>query len=612
MRDTSIPLDSADSVNVGKTDWTRWVVPVVLLVLVATLVGATFFFSRSPNAWSTADTVLFILTALLCTLVTAYLTLTGCSRWLSGIERSLQPLATEMASLQETQTQLGIAIHKAGDESNARAQVDERNQHLWQDQFSRLATSVQTVTTSVTSLREMLQTHTETTRTSVAGLADGYGKLVAQVQTLRELSQKNVGPQTDATREPAEATRAAITGLATDFGKLADEVRSLAELSHETAAGVTDIARDQAAAQSAWQDSVQVLSTATEAVQQGQQILLAEIEKVAKALQQIREAVTATAANQAAAQEATRQTLAEMTGLGAKQEAVQDTVRTQTQATDTVLATLAAQDQQRTAEVQQLHELTRTVADGVAALTGEQTAARRALQDGTQALADAVQAIGQSQDTLRKEVEKAVQTAEQIIGTISTMALEQTTARETTRNMVGEVANAAIAALTTGRVPHPQENRQMLPAAVATTESRPLDAAPPEMAARSAPLRLSAAQALTHGEQIRYEIGPDRDNLGFWANPSDWAQWDFDLAQPGRFQVTAEIAAVASGRFQLTVGDQRLEAAAPTTGDYGRFERVELGVLNLPASGLLTLAVHPIPEGWRPMNLKALDLTPLT
>ena len=111
---------------------------------------------------------------------------------------------------------------------------------------------------------------------------------------------------------------------------------------------------------------------------------------------------------------------------------------------------------------------------------------------------------------------------------------------------------------------------------------------------------------------MKYEVGPDRDNLGCWGNASDWAEWELHVTRPGRFKVTAEIAALDSGRFQVILGDQGLDGNAPSTGDYGRFQKVEIGTVELAAAGKTSLAVRPIPEGWQPMNLKSVELVPLT
>jgi alpha-L-fucosidase len=123
-------------------------------------------------------------------------------------------------------------------------------------------------------------------------------------------------------------------------------------------------------------------------------------------------------------------------------------------------------------------------------------------------------------------------------------------------------------------------------------------------------LTLAATEATTHGEQIKYEGGENRDCIGFWVNPQDWVEWQFKVKQPGKFKVTAEIAAVGSGSFVLAVGDQKLEAKAPTTGDYGKFQKVELGSIELANPGKVSLSVKAVSQGWQPFNLKVVKLIP--
>jgi hypothetical protein len=117
---------------------------------------------------------------------------------------------------------------------------------------------------------------------------------------------------------------------------------------------------------------------------------------------------------------------------------------------------------------------------------------------------------------------------------------------------------------------------------------------------------------MMHGRQIHYEAGPDRDCLRFRTDANDWVEWSLDLTRSGRFEVTAEIAAVGGGRFQVVLADQTLTAHVPNTGDYGRFQQVEVGTVELTSTGKTRVAVRPIAEGWQPMNLRSLDLTALS
>ena len=142
-------------------------------------------------------------------------------------------------------------------------------------------------------------------------------------------------------------------------------------------------------------------------------------------------------------------------------------------------------------------------------------------------------------------------------------------------------------------------------------------------------LKLPAAGAVTHGA-VQYEAGAGHDNLGFWTDPADWAEWPIRVTRPGTFTVTAEIAAPGSGSFTVEVDEVKQLAAAllsrtafvapaqqsvagmaPNTGDYAKFQTVTLGTLTVPEAGLAAVGVHPVAAGWQPMNLRSLTLTPV-
>src|SRR3954449_1372324 len=48
-------------------------------------------------------------------------------------------------------------------------------------------------------------------------------------------------------------------------------------------------------------------------------------------------------------------------------------------------------------------------------------------------------------------------------------------------------------------------------------------------------ITLTARDATTHGTQMRYEPATNKNCLGFWTNPEDWADWTFNVAKPGTF-----------------------------------------------------------------------------
>lgn len=119
---------------------------------------------------------------------------------------------------------------------------------------------------------------------------------------------------------------------------------------------------------------------------------------------------------------------------------------------------------------------------------------------------------------------------------------------------------------------------------------------------------LRASDAGLHGSQIQYEPGASHDDLGYWSRPEDWADWTFRVQQPGEFNITAEIAAPAAASFKITTAGKTFQCAGPATGSYFTYAQAQIGTLEIPAAGDVTLAVHPIKDGWQPINLRSIKL----
>ena len=108
-------------------------------------------------------------------------------------------------------------------------------------------------------------------------------------------------------------------------------------------------------------------------------------------------------------------------------------------------------------------------------------------------------------------------------------------------------------------------------------------------------LQLEATAAILHGK-LKLESKHKNQNIGHWLNAADWVEWPIEITQPGRFTVTAEIAAQDSGNFKVIVGPQKLKATAPQTGDYGKFQKAKLGEIEL-SDGKATLVLKAVKEG---------------
>ena len=122
-------------------------------------------------------------------------------------------------------------------------------------------------------------------------------------------------------------------------------------------------------------------------------------------------------------------------------------------------------------------------------------------------------------------------------------------------------------------------------------------------------LTLAARDAITTGSHLQYESNSEKENLGYWTDSSDWAQWQVDIKKPGKFRVVMEVATEqGDGNFEISTGDQKLRGTAPKTGGYSTFQTIEVGTLEITNSGHTSIAIHPIAEGWQPINLKSIQL----
>ena len=142
--------------------------------------------------------------------------------------------------------------------------------------------------------------------------------------------------------------------------------------------------------------------------------------------------------------------------------------------------------------------------------------------------------------------------------------------------------------------------------------TRPLEISPLYIGQQSdGSVILPASDARLHGDRIRYETDAGHDDLGYWFSPEDWADWQFKVRTPGKFQVVAAIAAPVAAAIEVSIDKQTLHSDTPVTGGYADFKTVDLGSFEIAAPGVITLAVHPVKNGWQPINLKSVELKPL-
>jgi hypothetical protein len=125
-------------------------------------------------------------------------------------------------------------------------------------------------------------------------------------------------------------------------------------------------------------------------------------------------------------------------------------------------------------------------------------------------------------------------------------------------------------------------------------------------------VRLLAKDAQVHGEKMHYESAPQKNTLGFWTRPEDWASWDFELPKAGRYEIEVQQGCGNAGGAEVNVevGGQTLHFTVVGTGHFQNFIQRTIGTVELPA-GKQTLAVKPQSKpGNAVMDLRRVVLRP--
>jgi hypothetical protein len=119
--------------------------------------------------------------------------------------------------------------------------------------------------------------------------------------------------------------------------------------------------------------------------------------------------------------------------------------------------------------------------------------------------------------------------------------------------------------------------------------------------------------AVVHGEKLQYEPQPHKNTVGFWTNAKDWAEWRFEVKDPGP-HVVRILQGCGKGqggsRAAVGVGNQSLEFFVKDTGHFQNFEWRTLGELDL-AAGEQRLELRALEKAKNAvMDCRAIELVP--
>lgn len=128
-------------------------------------------------------------------------------------------------------------------------------------------------------------------------------------------------------------------------------------------------------------------------------------------------------------------------------------------------------------------------------------------------------------------------------------------------------------------------------------------------------IQLDANTATVYGEEMRYEPKPEKNCLGFWKLKEDWAEWVFDVSDPGKFEVTVHYGCGTGSegsKVAVLLNDQILEFAVEDTGGFQKWRELNLGSAELKVKGENRLAIVPLEKkGGAVMDVQKVVLKPV-
>ena len=137
----------------------------------------------------------------------------------------------------------------------------------------------------------------------------------------------------------------------------------------------------------------------------------------------------------------------------------------------------------------------------------------------------------------------------------------------------------------------------------------------PNLRSADGSITLAARTAEVHGVMLRYEPLPHKNTLGFWTRVDDWASWEFEIKQPGKFTVEV-LQGCGAGQggsvVEITVAGQRLTFTVEDTGHYQNFKARQIGTVTLLDADRYGIMVKARSKpGVAVMDLRELRLKPV-
>ena len=107
----------------------------------------------------------------------------------------------------------------------------------------------------------------------------------------------------------------------------------------------------------------------------------------------------------------------------------------------------------------------------------------------------------------------------------------------------------------------------------------------------------------------------EKNTLGFWVNPADWASWHFQVAKPGTYAIHIwQGCGKGSGGSEVEIkcAGQSTKFTVEDTGHFQNFKEREVGKITFGKAGPQSLEVRALKKpGAAVMDLRQVILMPL-
>ncbi len=125
----------------------------------------------------------------------------------------------------------------------------------------------------------------------------------------------------------------------------------------------------------------------------------------------------------------------------------------------------------------------------------------------------------------------------------------------------------------------------------------PAPEGPAPVQAADGSIVLEAGSATTWSENMRYEPKPEKNCLGSWTSADDFAEWQFDVAKPGRYKVTV-VHGCGTGEegseVAVKLGGQELKFTVKDTGGFQKWSEAAVGEVEIKSTGKQNLVIDPV------------------